>query len=93
MKIIQFKGFDNDISIRAYIEECLQKLVFASIAFIIIIAIVLFNRDSNANLIAGISIFSLLFFILIFGVYADIKNLAWHYKDLENKQNIKDKEK
>ncbi|KGI57254.1 hypothetical protein [Campylobacter sp. MIT 97-5078] len=85
--------FSNESHYKELIKESLQKLIFASLAFIIIIAIVLFHRDSQTNLIAGISIFSLLFFILIFDVYADIKNLAWYCKDLEDKQNIKDKEK
>ncbi|KGI56802.1 hypothetical protein [Campylobacter sp. MIT 97-5078] len=59
MKTIQFKDLDHNISIKAYIQKCLQKLIFVSLAFIIIIAIVLFHRDSQTNLIAGISIFSL----------------------------------
>ncbi|NDJ27923.1 hypothetical protein DMB95_08935 [Campylobacter sp. MIT 12-8780] len=93
MKTIKLEDFDNNRTIKTYVKESLQKLIFASIVFIIIITIAFFHRDSQANLIAGISIFSLLFFIFIFGIYSDIKGLAWYCKGLEDKQNIKDKEK
>lgn len=85
MRAIKFKDFKTNKTIKAYLKDCLIKLIIALCMFFISIILCLIHKDDMPNLVASLSILALLFVVVLFGVYSDIKGLAWYCKDLEDR--------
>lgn len=85
MKIIKFKDFKTNKTIKAYLKDCLIKLIIVFAIFALSIILCLIHKDDMPNLVASLSLLALLFVVVLFGVYSDMKGLAWYCKGLEDR--------